>query len=268
VTDSFGEVQAMLAGLAREKVGASDAVEDVGDFDQNVAGVAVGLLEVAGELGAEVADPARGKAGGERERCGFGGNQFLAIVADGVVGDGAGGIEENVVGAPVTRGVEAQCELMVGSEIDVELGVGRVADLRGGIFSGEGGEMGGGVEDQGLIGGFVVSGSVGPGGGGHDLRSAIEELDDVGRVEDVLIESSEEENLVALERAADGASELLLAIVRLESEESVGGAEGTVAQVVEDGAMDVIGAGLGDDVDDGAAGASLFGAVGVGGDHS
>jgi hypothetical protein len=119
-----------------------------------------------------------------------------------------------------------------------------------------------------LIGGFVVSGSVGPGGGGHDLRSAIEELDDVGRVEDVLIESSEEENLVALERAADGASELLLAIVRLESEESVGGAEGTVAQVVEDGAMDVIGAGLGDDVDDGAAGASLFGAVGVGGDHS
>jgi hypothetical protein len=31
-------------------------------------------------------------------------------------------------------------------------------------------------------------------------------------VEDVLIESGEEENLVALERAADGASKLLLAL--------------------------------------------------------
>jgi len=82
----------------------------------------------------------------------------------------------------------------------------------------------------------------------------------------VLIESGEKENLVALERAADGASELLLAIVRLERQEGVDGAEGTVAQVVEDGAVDVVGAGFGDDVDDRAAGASLFGAVGIGGD--
>ena len=72
--------------------------------------------------------------------------------------------------------------------------------------------MSGGSEDQGFIGGFVVSGSEGSGsGGGHDLRSAIEEFDYVGGVKDVLIESGEKENLVALERTADGASELLLA---------------------------------------------------------
>ena len=55
----------MLAGLAREKVGASHAVEDVGNLYQDVAGIAVGLLAVAGELGAEMADPARGKGGGQ-----------------------------------------------------------------------------------------------------------------------------------------------------------------------------------------------------------
>src|SRR5579864_1036378 len=127
--------------------------------------------------------------------------------------------------------------------------------------------MGGGGEDQSLIGGFVVSGRVRSGaGGGHNFRAAIEEFDYVGRVEDVLIESGEEENLVALEWAADGASELLLAIVRLERQEGIRGAERTVAQVIEDGAMNVIGSGLGDDVDDRSAGASLFGAVGIGRD--
>ena len=36
---------------------------------------------------------------------------------------------------------------MMGREIDVELGVGRVPDLRGGILSGERGETRGGGED-------------------------------------------------------------------------------------------------------------------------
>ena len=134
---SLSQMQAMLAGLAREKVGASHAVEDVGNLYQNIAGIAVGLLAVAGELGAEMADPARGESGGQRERSGFGGNEFLAIVADGVVGNGAGGIEEDVVRVPVTYGAQSQRELISGSEIDVELGVRSVADLSGGIFSGE-----------------------------------------------------------------------------------------------------------------------------------
>ncbi len=156
---------------------------------------------------------------------------------------------------------------MARGEIDIQLGIGRVADLRGGIFSGERGELGGGSEDQSLIGGLVIAGSVWSGRGlGHDLRTAVEEFDYVGGVEDVLIESGEEENLVSLNGAADGASELLLAIVRLKGEERIRSTEGTVAEIVERGAMHVIGAGLGDDVNDGAAGASLFGSVGIGGD--
>lgn len=134
---SLSEVQAMLEGLAREKVGASHAVEDVGNLYQHVAGIAVGLLAIAGELGAEMADPARGESGGQRKRSGFGGNEFLTIVADGVVGDGAGGIEKDVVGAPVTYGAQSQRELTPGSEIDIKLGIGGIADLCSGIFSGE-----------------------------------------------------------------------------------------------------------------------------------
>ena len=58
----------------------------------------------------------------------------------------------------------------------------------------------------------------------------------------------------------------LLAVVGLEREEGIGGAEGTVAKIVKRGAMYVVGAGLGDDVDHGTGGASLLGAVGIGGD--
>ena len=154
---------------------------------------------------------------------------------------------------------------MVGCEIDVEFGKGRVADLRSGVFSGERGEVRGSGEDQALIGGFVVPGCVRSGGGlGYDLRTAIEEFDDVGNVEDVLIESREEENLVAPDRPADCAPDLLLAIVWLEGKEGIRCAEGAVAEIVEGGAVQVIGARFGDDIDDRAAGASLFSAVRIG----
>ena len=152
-------------------------------------------------------------------------------------------------------------------EIDVELGVDGIADLSGGIFSGEGGELGGGGEDQGLIAGFVVSGSERSGASlGNDLRGAVQEFDYVGDVEVVLIESGEEEDFILLDGATDGASGLLLAVVGLEGEEGVGCAEGAVTKEVESSAVPVIGSGLGDDVDDSAAGASEFGAVRIGGD--
>ena len=89
-----------------------------------------------------------------------------------------------------------QRELVAWSEIDIELGVGAVADLRGGIFSGERGQLRGRAEDQGLVVSFVVAGRVGPGSGlRDDLRAAAQEFDDIGIVEDVLIESGEKENL-------------------------------------------------------------------------
>src|SRR5208282_3564075 len=87
----FGELGAVFASGAGELVGAANAVDDVGDFDQGVGGVGVGLAQIAGELGAEMADEARGYAGDERGRTGIGGNVFRAVVGDGIVGDGTGG---------------------------------------------------------------------------------------------------------------------------------------------------------------------------------
>src|SRR5216684_9384784 len=98
---------------------------------------------------------------------------------------------------------------MARGKIDVELGIGGVAHLSGGIFSGERGELSGSGEDQSLIAGFVVAGSEGAGASlGDDLRTAVQEFDDIGGVEIVLIESGEEEDFILLDRAADGASGL------------------------------------------------------------
>jgi len=57
--EGFGELGAVFAGGARELIGASDAIDDVGNFDEGAVGVGVGLAQVAGELGAKMADEAR-----------------------------------------------------------------------------------------------------------------------------------------------------------------------------------------------------------------
>ena len=200
-------------------------------------------------------------------RAGFGGDGFLSVVRDGIVGERAGGIEEDVVRSPVARGADAQCKLVARREIDINFGVGGVAHLSGGIFSGERGELRGCGEDQRLIAGFVVAGSVGSGAGlRDDLRTAVQKFDNGGNVKVMLVESGEEEDFIFLERAADSASGLLLAVVRLEGEEGVGGAEGAVAQKIKSGAVPVIRSRFGDDVDHCAAGAAEFGSVRIRGD--
>ena len=68
-----------------------------------------------------MADPARREAGSQREGCGFSGNLFLTVVADGVISDRAGGIEKNIVGSPIIRSVQAQRELMMRRKVSVEL---------------------------------------------------------------------------------------------------------------------------------------------------
>ncbi len=89
-------------------------------------------------------------------------------------------------------------------------------------------------EDERLICSLVVSGSGEAGAGFRDyLRAAVEEFDNVGDMEEMLVESREEEDFVALERAAYCASDLLLAVVRLECKKRVGRAKGTVAQVIK-----------------------------------
>src|SRR5260370_20320145 len=58
--ESFSEMEAVLAGGARQDVGAADGVHDGGDLHQGVGGVGVGLVQVAGELSAQMADKTLG----------------------------------------------------------------------------------------------------------------------------------------------------------------------------------------------------------------
>src|SRR5579863_758838 len=237
-TEGLGEVETMLAGGAGEDVGTADGVHNGWDFDESGGGVGVGLLQVTGKLSAKMADETRGKAAGEGGSGGFSGDGFFSVIGDGIVGKRTSGIEEDVVRSPVAGGVETQRELIAGRKVDIELAENGVADLGGGVFSGERGELGGGGEDKGLVTGFVVAGRVGAGSGlGNDLRTAVEELDDVRDVKEVLIEPSEKEDFIFLDRASDGASGLLLAVVRAEGEEGIGGAEGAIAEEIESGAL-------------------------------
>jgi hypothetical protein len=72
----------------------------------------------------------------------------------------------------------------------------------------------------------------------------------------------EEEQFVALDGAAEGAAEVVVAVFAAGGEE-VAGVEFIVAEEFEEGAVKVVGAGFGDDVDLGAAVAAVVGGVGV-----
>src|SRR5208337_323666 len=158
-------------------------------------------------------------------------------------------------------------ELVARSEIDIEFGVGGIADLRGGKGSSKRGEMSRCGEDEGLIAGFIITGRVGSDTGlGLDRHGAIEEFDDIGDADVMLIETAEEEDFIFPDGPGERGSALLLAAMGLEGHHRIGGAKSAVANVIETGAVPVVGAGLGDNVDDGAAGASLLRAVGIGGD--
>src|SRR5580698_6574762 len=60
--ESLGKLAAVFARGARKLIGASDAVDDVGNLDQGVGGIGEGLAQVARELDAEMADNPRGEA--------------------------------------------------------------------------------------------------------------------------------------------------------------------------------------------------------------
>src|SRR5690348_7366767 len=152
---------------------------------------------------------------------------------------------------------------MTRGNVDVELGVGGVADLRGGIFSGQRRELGRSGKYQGGVRGLIVPWNGVGAGLRAQLRTAVQELHDVGNAEDMLVKSGEKEDLVALDGTADGASHLLLPVMRLEGEKRIAGAERTIAQIVEPGAMQVIGAGFRDHIHHRASGSSLLCSIGI-----
>lgn len=219
-------------------------------------------------MGAQMTDQARSKARDQRDRTGIGGDIFGAVVRDRIVIDRAARIEKHVVRPPVTGRVVAQGELIARREIDIELGIRGIADLRSGVRSGEGSELCGGSEDQSLVAGLIVAGRIRPGASlRHNLHRPIEKFHYVRYAEVVLIESGKEKDFISLERAAERGSALLLLAVRLERHErSSSAAECAVANVIKAGAMPVVGPGLGDDVNNRAAGTSHFSSVGIGRD--
>src|SRR5580700_3848475 len=66
--DGLGQVQAMLASLAGQDVGTSEAVDGAANHSERIGGVAEGLLQIARELGAQVADQPPGKCAGQGDR--------------------------------------------------------------------------------------------------------------------------------------------------------------------------------------------------------
>ena len=112
-----------------------------------------------------MANEARGDAGSQRQVRGCSRDVFLAIIADGIVGDRAGWIEENIIRSPIASGVHAQGELVAGVKVDIELRLGRISDLCSRIFPRKGRELRSSRKDQGLVGSFVIAAAVRSGAG-------------------------------------------------------------------------------------------------------
>ena len=64
--EGFGKLGTVFASGSRELIGAPDAIDDVVNLDERVVGVCVGLAQIAGELGPQMADGTRGETGSKR----------------------------------------------------------------------------------------------------------------------------------------------------------------------------------------------------------
>lgn len=84
VADGFGEMHAMLAGLAGKDGGSSEAVDDARNAGEGLTGVAPRPLQIAGELGAKVTDQPHRRRADERRGDRLGGDVFSAVVGDAV----------------------------------------------------------------------------------------------------------------------------------------------------------------------------------------
>src|SRR5579862_8488377 len=128
-------MQSMLASLTRQHVGAAYTIKNVRNLDQYITRVAVGLLQITRELKPQSADPSLRESRREREVSGFGRDEFLTVVIDGVIRDRAGGIEKDVVRSPVARRVDPQRKLLARRQVEIELAIRGVTDLRRRILS-------------------------------------------------------------------------------------------------------------------------------------
>src|SRR5438552_8220436 len=104
-----------------------------------------------------MAHEAAGNAAGQRERCGFGGDIFFAIVAHGRVRNRTGGIEEDVVGSVIARCVKASGKMLPWRQSRIEFKEAGVSEEIGLEVAGKFVELGRSGEDQVLIALFEVT---------------------------------------------------------------------------------------------------------------
>src|SRR5262249_2212606 len=107
------------------------------NLGERLGGVGERLLQIAGELRAQVADEAVREAAGKGDRAALGGDIFFAIVTYGVRRERAGRIEKNVVRAPIAGGIQAGRELITRVDRDINLEKSGVTQEFGWIVSGE-----------------------------------------------------------------------------------------------------------------------------------
>ena len=255
----FGDIDAAEVGrgFAAEDVGEAEAgFEDgtggegprVADGGLLLDGVDEAGVVAAGRTGVEGAEEADVFALAEAGEGGFVAAQLVVefgVVFITLIGDGDGGLE--VVGAP------------------------------GGDGGGEAGEGGGGEgvdlgERDFGVGGVDCAGEGVDDGDGEDSLTVIEaghgvEVDEALGLADTFV-IDEEEEFVFDERAAEGCAELVAVEGGFAGGglEVAGGVEVGIAEEFEDGAVELIGAGAHDGVDDAAADAAVFGAEVTGDD--
>src|SRR5712692_7026656 len=111
--EGLGHMQAVLAGLARENGRAAKAVNDARDPGKRGGSVGAGLLPIARELGAQMADQAKGKTAGQRHRSRFREYVFLAVFADAEGSACVRGIEEEVMGGGIAGSTELLGEIVM-----------------------------------------------------------------------------------------------------------------------------------------------------------
>src|SRR5258706_13845481 len=96
---------------------------------------------------------------GERDTTALSADALFPVFSGREIGDGAGGIEEDVVLSVVTRDVELRAEVLMRIDGDIRLEKSGIAQERGAELSAEQGELVGGGEDQSFVSGFVVGGN-------------------------------------------------------------------------------------------------------------
>ena len=248
----FRKVKAIFAGAAGENRRASEAFENCRNPGERVGGVGHGSLQVSRRLHTHAIREAISERAVEGKSGCFCGDPLLAVVADSEEGDWAGGIDEDIVAARILRGIETGGEVVARVQNKFGFGEARVTEQRRREVSGLRRKLGGLREDERLIAGFVVAVE-------ERLLTFLWNIDGCavveahcgGDVEDVLIVAREKEDAVVLQGAAEGDSELMLAVCGLRIQEWSLRVEGAVSKEVESATVDLIATGFRDDVDDG-----------------